>query len=543
MDALDSSSSRYRTGSHFRPVDAADEPRDAEIQATLAEAEALVLDGQFRPALRLIVKAINMCPCEPAGQGKQRHPKDKSCHIDQCMLAVNSGDPYALFEVAKSPCTCGYRWPSCTHQHHAAALDALANCLDRDAQYVAAFAAALAIIRLDPASAMGYCRGARIIRYLLKSASPHGDSAQGRAVTTIFNQFTGASSPLFLRAVLKRFVRGGVRIIDRHRRNPKDTYNVQGSIPIPFDTTSLLANELPQVVLRRMAYHLDCDDARMDPVKEFPMEIIGLIFSQLDIADLGLTLGPAMLCVMDPRSRLWSPRFLPPFPTSLQSLEILSANENVARTVLFTTASPAAAINATALLDGNLMDLNLPQLEVFRCLSSILKPRHLEHILEPSVSAGKLQALELRAAFNHLTPPGGGDQPGDFVPARDLDFLTCSSLHTLGLHDFNFFENPSGRWVATNEFYAEPFVDWLDCFPSLRTLGVYPGDWEAVGLLIPRLIARPGIKAIHQQYLRGLSWDEAQKLARKHGVKLCHSPGHMPAGWRVFEDFDDDTST
>ena len=101
-----------------------------------------------------MLKAVDMCPCEPAGEGKQRHPKDKSCHIAQCMEAVNSGEPFALYEVAQSLCRCGYRWPSCHRQLHAKALDALADCLDKAEQYVAAFAVALATIRLDPASAV-----------------------------------------------------------------------------------------------------------------------------------------------------------------------------------------------------------------------------------------------------------------------------------------------------------------------------------------------------------------------------------------------------
>ena len=252
-----------------------------------------------------------------------------------------------------------------------------------------------------------------------------------------------------------------------------------------------------------------------------------------------LTLGPNMRCVKPLDFPRWNPRFLPPLSTSLQCLEILGAGRDLAQNVLFTTNSPTAETDYTALLNGNLIDLDRPNLEVFRCLANILRPNHLERILKPSASANKLQALELRATFTHLAPASAGDPPGDFVPARDLSFLECSSLHTLGLHEFNFHEDPNSRYLAADVFNAEPFVEWLDSFPSLHTVGVYPGGWEAVGALITRLIARPGIKTIHQQFLKGVPWDAAQKLAKKHGVELCHTVGTMPAGWRLFDDMDD----
>jgi hypothetical protein len=35
-----------------------------------------------------------------------------------------------------------------------------------------------------------------------------------------------------------------------------------------------------------MAYHLKCDTALRDPVKEFPREVLGMVFSLLDTTDL-----------------------------------------------------------------------------------------------------------------------------------------------------------------------------------------------------------------------------------------------------------------
>lgn len=95
-----------------------------------------------------------MCKCNPGANGKPRHPKDKSCNISQCMAAVRSKDPDRLYRVAKSRCACDYAWPSCTRPLHARALDTLADCLSRADQHVSALSTALAVVRLDPGSAI-----------------------------------------------------------------------------------------------------------------------------------------------------------------------------------------------------------------------------------------------------------------------------------------------------------------------------------------------------------------------------------------------------
>lgn len=100
-----------------------------------------------------------MCPCDPAGSGKTRHGKDKTCCISQCVAAVKDKDPNALYKVATGPCACGYTWPTCTRPLHVQSLDALAECLEKGEQYVSAFATALSIIRLDPGTAVVSWKG------------------------------------------------------------------------------------------------------------------------------------------------------------------------------------------------------------------------------------------------------------------------------------------------------------------------------------------------------------------------------------------------
>lgn len=105
-------------------------------------------------------------------------------------------------------------------------------------------------------------------------------------MAVILDGHAGAPSAILLQAVLGRLVQTGLRITDRYRRGPTNTYNVRGSIPIPFDTRNWSAHRFSQVVLRRMAYHLKCDTANRDPVKEFPREVLGMVFSLLDTTDL-----------------------------------------------------------------------------------------------------------------------------------------------------------------------------------------------------------------------------------------------------------------
>lgn len=93
-----------------------------------------------------------MCQCRE--KERSRHGKDRSCNISQCTAAILSEDRDALYQVANRPCACGYAWPSCTGAPHVLALDALAECLYKAEQHVAAFSTALGIIRLDPASAV-----------------------------------------------------------------------------------------------------------------------------------------------------------------------------------------------------------------------------------------------------------------------------------------------------------------------------------------------------------------------------------------------------
>ncbi|KAL2157110.1 hypothetical protein VTH06DRAFT_7025 [Thermothelomyces fergusii] len=717
-----------------------DEKTAAEIKAALARGQELAKDGKYSNALRVLLDAVNLCPCEPAGNGKQRHGKDKSCNISQCMAAVKSHDPDALYQVARGPCACGYSWPSCSIPMHAVALDGLADCLFRAEQYTAALSTALATIRLDPTSAVGYCRGAKILRYLLKNTSTtQAKPAEARLVGHILSGADRQPSILDLRRLLDRFVEVGLDITSRYRQRPKDSFNV---------------------VLQRMAFHMKCETARRDPVRELPSEVLSMIFSLLDTASLIRCLGvnrqwnqrvthdgrlwadlrlgrpgspgrhfPAFLqkhqrdikslvihdvsrfqltaakihqilqglpklerlyldsgksyphrvqidlqlpraptpssarltqlslvsfslakpvtqllsfsrdtlTVLDivnsgpfaPRqsagtaspfdticlARLkklrisqraspapsgqpssedliemepivmatpnleqfhldgflacwrrgepkidkdgrwpslrklvlgyvripddttmddWNAHFLPPLPSTIESIELVDVSADTAHNVMLTP-NP----NYPAADDAQYRIRPYANIEVFRCMTGVLHHALVQHLLEPSARAGKLKVLELAAtwpASSYPMAPPSSRQGDDFVPARDLGALACESVHTLGLRDFNFFDGRRRPRASIYPFSGDPFIDWLDCFPNLRTVAVYPDRWEGVASFIAQLILHPRVKAVHQDYLRGMHWDEATRLARQHGVALHHTPHHLPVGWPMLDD-------
>ncbi|KAJ4306116.1 hypothetical protein N0V88_000912 [Collariella sp. IMI 366227] len=233
----------------------------AEMKMALKEGLQLTKDGQSSKALAIIMKAINLCPCH-ASDGKARHGKDKSCHISQCITAVQGKERSALYQVAGRPCACGYSWPSCPRQLHALALDALADCLAKADQFVSAFSTGLSIVRLDPVSPVGYCRVAKILHLLIKQAKGPESVAQ-HAVAVIFRDAN--LSPTRLEHLLVQFVKTGLHNTQRYRRGPNDTYHV---------------------VLQQMAHSLRIKDARRDPVNTVPPEVFTLIFSFLNVPSL-----------------------------------------------------------------------------------------------------------------------------------------------------------------------------------------------------------------------------------------------------------------
>lgn len=212
-----------------------------------------------------------------------------------------------------------------------------------------------------------------------------------------------------------------------------------------------------------------------------------------------------------------NPNIFPPLPSIMRSIEILSTDPVIANMALLTPT------------DSTMTDHhpNFPHLEVFRC--SVPFHRHsLQQILELAAKAGHLRILEL--ATEPIDRPAAIHQP-----VNDLAFIRPDNIHTLGLQNFNW-ASAQQAYMPGYGFDGQPFIDWLGCFPNLHTVAVYPGPYPNTEAFIMKLIQHPNVKAIHQDALRGVHWDEAVKMAKKLGVELHNTPRSTPSEWPMFED-------
>lgn len=217
-------------------------------------------------------------------------------------------------------------------------------------------------------------------------------------------------------------------------------------------------------------------------------------------------------------------RCFPLLADSLRFIEILCPNPLPAHNLLF---AGVPSLDPLGMVGDNPPPIeypNLPNLEAFRCRTTIA-PNLLQPLLEPAAQSGALEVLELAAQSYMGSPPDPWLrqllQSCDITePAKEFAFAHSANIHTLGLHDFNWKDN---KEVLTPGFNGQPFLDWLDCFPKLHTVHVYPGRHEKVETFIMRVIDHPRVKVVHQDVLSGAARDVVLQFARTHKVKVHHT--------------------
>ncbi|ROW13389.1 hypothetical protein VPNG_05433 [Cytospora leucostoma] len=130
----------------------------------------------------------------------------------------------------------------------------------------------------------------------------------------------------------------------------------------------------------------------------------------------------------------------------------------------------------------------------------------LVQLISKSCSSGTLRSLDIPFESN---VQGALDQ---VLVKDDIRTLSCNAfdghLNTLGL---------LGR-------EDEAVLAWLDTFPNLTTVGVFPEDTEVGKLMIARLLAKGSmINTIYTNVLTGRYRDDALEMAAKKGIRLIHA--------------------
>ncbi|KAK0670522.1 hypothetical protein QBC41DRAFT_301414 [Cercophora samala] len=240
------------------------------------------------------------------------------------------------------------------------------------------------------------------------------------------------------------------------------------------------------------------------------------------------------------------PRLFPPMTEHMEKIEIAALNPVVAHNYLFTVMDGAEARHPLHSLEmgWEFDDDALPKLsklELFR-LRCAIDPDLLRRLLAvPAAREGSLVALELAIEQRWAVR-----QPRLWCPVVPLEsigtpeeafaWVESEKIQHLGLYFFNYhrFSFQYGQ-----RFDGQPFLNWLDKFPALNTVAVYP-DWPGEGVMafIGKLILHPRVKQVFQDSLKsGYEWEAASLLAVKEKVNLTHCDFGLPYGPSLFKNW------
>lgn len=124
--------------------------------------------------------------------------------------------------------------------------------------------------------------------------------------------------------------------------------------------------------------------------------------------------------------------------------------------------------------------------------------------IQPSCDNGTLRSL-------HITFDPYISEALDLV--LNKPYIHTLSCHSIGLGTFS-------NHYDLNE-HVELYLDWVDTFRGLNTIGVYPVKTEKAWMVIARLMKRrPDIKTIFTDVLRGVYRDEILKRAAENGITI-----------------------
>lgn len=132
------------------------------------------------------------------------------------------------------------------------------------------------------------------------------------------------------------------------------------------------------------------------------------------------------------------------------------------------------------------------------------------HMLKPKVPDAK--ARTLRSLDIDFVPDLGYDT---YIDKKTIESLSCNDIKNPSIH-------PGG-----SPGNADVFLEWLDGFPNLTTLGIFPEmaehAWMIVAKAIRRLDEKSRVERIYTNVLKGVYRDEIIELAGKKGIQIIHA--------------------
>ncbi|KAH8880025.1 hypothetical protein GQ53DRAFT_755501 [Thozetella sp. PMI_491] len=226
--------------------------------------------------------------------------------------------------------------------------------------------------------------------------------------------------------------------------------------------------------------------------------------------------------------------YLPSLNPEIRVLDLITTCPNITHHLLFNM-PPTQGVECPP-VDWHTGAVHLPKLQVFRSRVRIHHNAWLESIVHPSIEAGTLRTLDLcltlgTEAVYFMTAQDRNDAELNGkaalpIPVNDLPFTFSDKITTLGLSNFSW--NDSGDYYSTLD--PRPFLDYLDHFPAVHTIRVYPGQQaNTLGLIQGIMRHKNKVRQIFQDGLELRDWYPAKEEADKRGVKLHHQyKGHAP---------------
>lgn len=134
--------------------------------------------------------------------------------------------------------------------------------------------------------------------------------------------------------------------------------------------------------------------------------------------------------------------------------------------------------------------------------------RTISNVIKPSCKNGTLWSLDID--FNPR-------QWDDVLDKPAIRTLSCNHIRSPSIH-------PGGSAGDT-----DAFLDWLDGFPNVTTLGIFPergaeNAWLTVAKTVRKLDERTSlVKTIYTNALRGVYMDEVLAEAARKGIQIIHA--------------------